>query len=469
MSEHELWNELGNLYFMSGAYDQAIHAYTRAITLEAGFGQPYSNLALVYVQKGKYDEAIELYRRSIELLADNKEKAISWNRLGHLHRQLKEYHQAVVAYQQADQLDPESDENREEPGQEAGPLSLVQVEESPDLEEELAPLADELPADHPDAAQEPIPVSLEWAVDLREDELLPGPAASAETGEAPDQAALSLFSDPAADWHPLPAPEAAEMTEEPWAEAPTEQEQESYYFHPAAEDFAVPDPVPESGGRLAQLDVVEARPAALLISQAIEAPAQAESAADELDRLEMDIARFKRVVQVNTRNAFAWDTLGGLYKAGGRYKEAIMAYQQAISIDSGKAFYYYHLGLVYAAEGRIEDAIATFQKVVELDPGHSLAHATLAGYYRKMDLEELAQRHIEKALSNFNTEENEYNHACLQAICGNVDRAIELLEIALKNKQTIVDWVLRDPDLDFVRADPRFQALVERYRQESES
>ena len=38
MSEHELWNELGNLYFMSGAYDQAIHAYQRSIQLDAGFG-----------------------------------------------------------------------------------------------------------------------------------------------------------------------------------------------------------------------------------------------------------------------------------------------------------------------------------------------------------------------------------------------------------------------------------------------
>ena len=121
---------------------------------------------------------------------------------------------------------------------------------------------------------------------------------------------------------------------------------------------------------------------------------------------------------------------------------------------------------MYAAEGRTEDAIAAFQKVVELDPGYCLAHATLAGYYRKMGLEDLAQRHIEKALSDFIIEENEYNHACLQAICGNVDRAIELLEIALKNKQTIIDWVRRDPDLDFIRGDERFQALVASYTSE---
>jgi tetratricopeptide (TPR) repeat protein len=107
MSEHELWNELGNLYFMSGAYNQAVYAYHRSIQLDGSFGRPYSNLALTYVQQGKYQEAIELYRSSIELLADNKEKAISWSRLGNVYRHLKDYKKAVVAYQQADELDPQ--------------------------------------------------------------------------------------------------------------------------------------------------------------------------------------------------------------------------------------------------------------------------------------------------------------------------------------------------------------------------
>src|SRR5512140_2991917 len=144
MSEHELWNELGNLYFMSGAYPQAIRAYERSIQADTGFGRPYSNLALTYVQQGKYEEAIDLYRRSIELLADNKEKAISWNRLGTVYRHLKDYSRAVVAFQQADELDqntiddfPAAAEIREA----AGPMpssvltETVQVDEPLEMEE----------------------------------------------------------------------------------------------------------------------------------------------------------------------------------------------------------------------------------------------------------------------------------------------------------------------------------------------
>jgi len=44
--------------------------------------------------------------------------------------------------------------------------------------------------------------------------------------------------------------------------------------------------------------------------------------------------------------------------------------------------------------------------------------------------------------------------------CGNTDQAIELLKQALDLRQTSPEWVRGDPDLDFIRDDPRFQALV---------
>ena len=84
MSEHELWNELGNLYFLSGSYNQAVHAYNKAIQLESGFGKPFSNLALIYTKQAKYEDAIHLYKKSLDLLTDDAEKAITWNRLGNV-------------------------------------------------------------------------------------------------------------------------------------------------------------------------------------------------------------------------------------------------------------------------------------------------------------------------------------------------------------------------------------------------
>jgi len=179
--------------------------------------------------------------------------------------------------------------------------------------------------------------------------------------------------------------------------------------------------------------------------------------------LEVQIEKYKRVVQINERNAAAWDALGTLYKSSGLYKEAILAHKQAISIEPSRASYYHHLGLDFAGAKRDEDAISAFQKVIELDPNHYLAHASLGGYYRKLGLNELAQKHIGKAMRNIYDNESEYNRACLEAISGNAEQAIALLQIALEKRQTYLEWVIHDPDLDFIRDDSRFKELISSY------
>jgi len=103
-----VWNEKGNVHFQAGAYDDAICAYNKAIELDQVFGWPYANLALTYLMLGKYTESVLLYQKSIQLLMSNKEKAASWNGLGNLYRFLNEYDHAALAYQTADELDPEN-------------------------------------------------------------------------------------------------------------------------------------------------------------------------------------------------------------------------------------------------------------------------------------------------------------------------------------------------------------------------
>ena len=180
--------------------------------------------------------------------------------------------------------------------------------------------------------------------------------------------------------------------------------------------------------------------------------------AEELREIEAGLAKYRRVVQVNPKNARAGHA-GKSPQVRGAVPACSVGHRQAIDNDPSKALFHHHLGLVYACDGRIDDAIAAFQKVIELEPDHSLAHAALGGYYRKKGLEELAQKHIGIAMKSIFDSENEYNRACLAAICGNTDQALELLRVALMNKQTYVDWILRDPDLDFIRQDPGLSSL----------
>ncbi len=77
----------------------------------------------------------------------------------------------------------------------------------------------------------------------------------------------------------------------------------------------------------------------------------------ERNSLEMDIAKYKYAAQNNPRNYAIWEMLGDAYKAVGKYKDAIKAFQTAISINSTKPSFYYRLGLIHAIEGRDTDYI----------------------------------------------------------------------------------------------------------------
>jgi len=56
--------------------------------------------------------------------------------------------------------------------------------------------------------------------------------------------------------------------------------------------------------------------------------------------------------------------------------------------------------------------------------------------------------------------ENEYNRACFESICGNMEKALNLLKIALEKGQSSKEWVKQDPDLENLRDDPRFKEIV---------
>ena len=74
--------------------------------------------------------------------------------------------------------------------------------------------------------------------------------------------------------------------------------------------------------------------------------------------------------------------------------------------------------------------------------------------------EELAEKQIKLARPIVENE-NEYNLAVFESVCGNADKAIQMLAIALEKKQIGLNTLQRDPNLDFIRHDPRFQRLIE--------
>jgi tetratricopeptide (TPR) repeat protein len=104
----QIWNELGNIYYNTGAFDEAMHAFEMATELDPYYGWSYYNLASIYIHFKRYSDAIPLYEKGLQLLEDQKDKAVLWNRLGDAYRRLNKHDQAVAAYRNAIELDPEN-------------------------------------------------------------------------------------------------------------------------------------------------------------------------------------------------------------------------------------------------------------------------------------------------------------------------------------------------------------------------
>jgi len=97
----QVWLELGNLFFKSGSYKEAADSYANAVKIDPSSGWAHSNLAMSFVFQGKHKEAVAVYLNSIDLFTSEKDKAVSWNRLGNVYRKMNDEENARKAYQTA--------------------------------------------------------------------------------------------------------------------------------------------------------------------------------------------------------------------------------------------------------------------------------------------------------------------------------------------------------------------------------
>ncbi|MCE9644561.1 MAG: tetratricopeptide repeat protein [Chloroflexi bacterium] len=100
-----VWNEMGMVHLKFKALGEAQDAFSKALEFNHGDGLALSNLAFAYSQQGKGRESIPLFYKSIALLSESRDKAVAWNRLGNVYRELNEYEDAVAAYQMADMVE----------------------------------------------------------------------------------------------------------------------------------------------------------------------------------------------------------------------------------------------------------------------------------------------------------------------------------------------------------------------------
>jgi tetratricopeptide (TPR) repeat protein len=152
----------------------------------------------------------------------------------------------------------------------------------------------------------------------------------------------------------------------------------------------------------------------------------------------------------------------------GQYTKSVEAYRRAIELSKrpGKELIQLYalnnVGSLLWIEGDLEGAIKANNEAIELDQNFCAAHISLAASYRKMGKKAELIKEV-KIINKLIAEESKYNQACFEAIRGNADTAISLLRIAMGDEQQHVEWVRKDPDLEFIHKDPRFEGLMKEF------
>jgi tetratricopeptide (TPR) repeat protein len=417
MGEVAIWSELGNLYTLLSEYDAAIDAFEKALSLDGENPHIYDGLAYAYYKKGLYDKAQSFFEKAMQLSEDDKEKAGILRHLGDLHVGLRKYRRAAMVYETADlfaspatPLDPDST-----PPPAAKP-ALVTVPPQPTA----VPTETEsgLPAR---SDLRPVVVSSGGLVrgdswSAMPQPIGPGEGASRDVGGGQLGASRQLES------------QVDVMTEQPPLEV-----------HVAAPAQGQGDVQVQSAGGL-------------------EGGTPESSPKDGREAREIEV--YRMITQANPSNDRAWFTLGNNLRTHGKVQEAIDAYETALALNPQAEAYHFELGTALASLKQYEAAIKEFEEVVDLAPDNLFAQAALASCLRRLGDVGGMRRHTDLIAPRM-TQESNYNRACFESICGNTDRAIQLLKAAVANDGVTVEMLRADPDLEFVREAPAFKTLLE--------
>ncbi len=146
--------------------------------------------------------------------------------------------------------------------------------------------------------------------------------------------------------------------------------------------------------------------------------------------------------------------LGRALYAAHRYVEAVAAFGDIISLDPGYKSTYGFRGLAYYALGDPESARAS----CETEPDYWLSQWCLSVVYNKLGRHADAETVLSKLKAALGDTAS-YQYATIYAQWGDRAKALEWLETAWRLRDPGLNYLKADPLVDPLRKEPRFQAI----------
>jgi adenylate cyclase len=177
---------------------------------------------------------------------------------------------------------------------------------------------------------------------------------------------------------------------------------------------------------------------------------------------------FEKAIELNPNLFEAYYYFGLVWSSEGKFEKAADMYLKAMEINPADYQAPIFLAQAYASLGRKQDemkarlvAVDVIQRYLEMNP-----HDSRALYFGATQLCFVGEQEkgLELAKRALGKDEKEpsvlYNAACFYARQGDSDRSFELLSRAVERGWGDRTWLETDSDLDSLRADHRFVALL---------
>ena len=196
----------------------------------------------------------------------------------------------------------------------------------------------------------------------------------------------------------------------------------------------------------------------------IDIPLQRAQQLIELRRYDEAKAALDRAQALDAENLRLYLLRSSVHRQQKHYEAALEAMDMALSLNEEEAFLHDLRGRLLLKMGQKERAAADFRRELELEKTPDDYFVSPFALYF-LGRPKAAAARMDSIMAK-GDDEQAYNAACIYALCGNKQQALTYLERALKSrKYTDFDHLDKDSDLDNLRNDADFKALVKRYRE----
>jgi adenylate cyclase len=174
------------------------------------------------------------------------------------------------------------------------------------------------------------------------------------------------------------------------------------------------------------------------------------------------LAESRRAVELDPLSSETNAFLGANLYLTRRYDEAVKQLRAAINTDPDYGYAHLFLGRVYARMGRFSEAIVELRTAMQLAPGPEPESALGRAYADAGDRSKATEvlDHLREQMRD--TFVSAAFVATVHIGLGQVDEAFSALEEAAAQHSYYVPWWKLDPELDPLRSDPRFTALLKK-------